>query len=169
MDVTPTKLDGVVLVRPPTVFEDFRGHYVELYNEELYTKAGITARFIQDDMSVSNRHVLRGIHGDRVTTKLISCLIGRFYVVVVDWRDDSSTRGQWVSAVLSESNRQQVLVPPGCGLGHLILSDLAIFHYKQSSYYDRSSQFTLRWNDPALNIWWPVKSPTLSRRDEGLE
>lgn len=169
MDVTRTRLEGVWLITPPTIFEDFRGHYVELYNEELYRGAGVSASFVQDDISVSSRHVLRGIHGDRLTTKLISCLLGRFYLVVVDWREGSPTKGQWISAVLSESNRQQVLVPPGCGLGHLILSEQAIFHYKQSTSYDRSSQFTLLWNDPKLNIWWPVKEPLLSRRDQGLD
>lgn len=166
MEVSKTKLDGVLLIKPPTIFEDFRGTYVELYNEELYLNAGITVKFIQDDISVSSRNVLRGIHGDAETWKLISCLQGRFYLVVVNWDKDSPQFGNWASFVLSDQNRLQVLVPPKFGNGHVVLSELTIFHYKQSTYYDRTSQFTLLWNDPKLNIWWPIKNPILSMRDE---
>jgi dTDP-4-dehydrorhamnose 3,5-epimerase len=162
-----TKLDGVVLITPPTVFEDFRGTYVETYNEQLYNESGITVKFVQDDISVSSRHVLRGIHGDRETWKLISCLYGKFYLVVVNWDKSSPQFGQWESFTLSEQNRQQVLIPPQFGNGHLVLSEQAIFHYKQSTYYNRAGQFTLIWNDPELGIWWPVKQPILSKRDEG--
>lgn len=169
MQVSKTKLDGVLLIRPPTVFEDFRGTYVETYNERLYTEAGITVRFVQDDISVSSQHVLRGIHGDEETWKLISCLYGKFYLVVVNWDKSSPQCGQWESFVLSDQNRLQVLVPPKFGNGHLVLSAFAIFHYKQSSYYNRPGQFTILWNDPELNLWWPVKHPILSRRDEGIE
>ncbi len=167
--VTRTKLDGVLQITPPTIFEDFRGFYVETYNEQLYAQAGITTKFTQDDISVSSRNVLRGIHGDAETWKLISCLYGRFYLVVVNWDKESPQFGQWESFVLSDQNRLQVLVPAKFGNGHLVLSEQAVFHYKQSSYYNRAGQFTLLWNDPKLNIWWPVKNPLLSRRDEGLE
>src|SRR5688572_2018484 len=164
-----TKLEGVLLITPPTNFEDFRGSYVELYNEQLYQEAGLTVKFVQDDISVSSRHVLRGIHGDAETWKLISCLYGKFYLVVVNWDKDSPQYGQWESFVLSDQNRLQVLVPAKFGNGHLVLSEQAIFHYKQNSYYNRAGQFTLIWNDPKLNIWWPVKNPLVSQRDEGLE
>ena len=169
VEVIGTPLDGVLLITPPTIFEDFRGSYVEIYNETLYRDAGIAVDFKQDDISVSSRHVLRGIHGDRKTWKLVSCLSGQFYLVVVNWDESSPQFGVWTSFVLSEFNRQQVLIPPKFGNGHVVLSDQAIFHYKQSTYYDRSSQFTILWNDPKLNIWWPVKNPILSRRDEGSE
>ena len=167
MKVSETKLHGVSLIEPPTIFEDFRGSYVELYNRNLYEAQGIDVEFVQDDISVSSRHVLRGIHGDTATWKLISCLQGRFYLVVVNWDDASPQYSEWESFVLSEQNRLQVLVPPKFGNGHVVLSDQAIFHYKQSTIYDRASQFTILWNDPNLNIWWPVKAPTLSQRDEG--
>ncbi|MGA8849127.1 MAG: dTDP-4-dehydrorhamnose 3,5-epimerase family protein [Dehalococcoidia bacterium] len=169
MEVSKTKLDGVLLIKPPTIFEDFRGTYVEIYNEKLYTEAGITVKFVQDDISVSSRNVLRGIHGDGKTWKLISCLYGKFYLVVVNWDEASPQFGRWESFVLSDQNRWQVLVPAKFGNGHLVLSELAIFHYKQSSYYNRASQFTILWNDPKLNIWWPIKNPIVSRRDEGGE
>ena len=168
MKVSKTKLDSVLLIKPPTKFEDFRGAYVELYNENIYHEAGINVKFIQDDISISTRHVLRGIHGDSETWKLVSCLYGKFYLVVVNWDKDSSQHGQWESFVLSEQNRMQVLIPPKFGNGHLVLSETAIFHYKQSTNYNREGQFTLYWNDPRLNIWWPIKNPIVSQRDEGI-
>jgi dTDP-4-dehydrorhamnose 3,5-epimerase len=165
MKIRKGKLRGVLLIEPD-VFEDHRGEYIETYHEKLYKENGIHPSFVQDDISVSSKHVLRGIHGDATTWKLISCHYGRFYLVVVDCNPGSADFGAWESFVLSDRNRHQVLVPPSFGNGHLVLSDLAIFHYKQSTYYDRAGQFTYRWDDPKLNIWWPVKNPILSMRDE---
>ena len=167
MEVSRTSLDGLLLITPPTVFEDFRGSYIETYNHKLYQEAGITVDFVQDDISVSTRHVLRGIHGDAETWKLVSCLEGKFYLVAVNWDELSPQRGKWESFELSEENHLQVLIPPRFGNGHVVLSDRAIFHYKQSTYYNRAGQFTLPWNDPKLNIQWPVKEPVLSKRDQG--
>jgi len=169
MEVTKSKLEGVVVIKPPTIFEDFRGTYVETYNEQIYQEAGISVNFVQDDISVSSQHVLRGIHGDQETWKLISCLSGKFYLVVVNWDSASPQYGQWEAFTLSEQNRLQVLVPPKFGNGHVVLSEQAIFHYKQSSYYDRAGQFTLIWNDPQLKIWWPIERPIVSQRDAGVE
>ena len=165
MEVTKTKLDGVLLIKPE-VFDDYRGDYVELYNEEPYRQKGITIKFIQDDISMSTRHVLRGIHGDSRTWKLVSCLFGKFYLVVVNCDEASEQFGAGQSFVLSDRNRHQVLIPPKHGNGHVIMSDRAIYHYKQNTYYDPSIQFTYLWNDPRLNIWWPIKDPILSQRDE---
>jgi dTDP-4-dehydrorhamnose 3,5-epimerase len=165
MDVEKTKLDGVLLIKLRS-FEDFRGEYLETYNEETYNQKGIAIKFIQDDISVSSQNVLRGIHGDAETWKLISCLYGRFYLVVVNCDQESPHFGRWQSFTLSDRNRYQVLVPPKHGNGHLVLSHQTIFHYKQSTNYNPSGQFTYVWNDPRLNIWWPVKNPILSRRDE---
>ena len=169
MKIVNTKLHGVKLITPPTIFEDFRGDYIELYNRELYQKAGITTDFIQDDISTSTRHVLRGIHGDANTCKLISCLYGKFYIVAIDMDPASPTYKQWEGFTLSASNRLQILIPPKHGNGHVVLSDTAIFHYKQNTTYDRAGQFTILWNDPAYKIWWPIKDPILSRRDDGSE
>jgi len=166
MQVQTTKLEGVLLIQPPTVFEDFRGTYVETYNEQLYRDSGVDVTFVQDDISVSSRHVLRGIHGDAETWKLVSCLYGKFYLVVVNGDKESSEYGRWQGFTLSEHNRLQVLIPPRHGNGHVVMSEQAIFHYKQSTYYKPKGQFTIVWNDPAFNIWWPVKRPILSRRDE---
>lgn len=168
MEVIKSKLDGVLVIKPPTNFEDFRGNYVEIYNERIYKDAGIQYDFVQDDISVSSKHVLRGIHGDATTAKLISCLYGRFYLMVINWDETSPQYGQWESFTLSDENRLQVLVPPKFGNGHLVMSEKAIFHYKQTTEYNRAGQFTLLWNDPKINFWWPVKNPIISRRDEGL-
>ncbi len=165
MRVIETKLKGVSLVQLDS-FEDHRGHYLELYNEEMYRKSGINIRFVQDDISISTRHVLRGIHGDAETWKLITCLHGSFYLVVANCDADSPDFGKWESFVLSDRNGRQVLVPPKFGNGHLVLSDVTAFHYKQSTYYNPAGQFTYKWNDARLKIWWPVKDPILSRRDE---
>jgi dTDP-4-dehydrorhamnose 3,5-epimerase len=167
LDVKKTKLDGVLEIKPPTVFEDTRGSYVETYNERLYTEAGVTIKFVQDDISTSSKNVLRGIHGDPLTWKLVSCLYGEFYLVVVNWDEGSPQYKKWEAFTLSDHNRLQVLIPPKFGNGHVVLSDTAIFHYKQNTYYDRSRQFTILWNDPELKIKWPISKPILSGRDKG--
>lgn len=165
MEIINTSLDGVILIKPD-IFDDLRGEYLESYNEELYKRYGIDMKFVQDDISISTRHVLRGIHGDNITWKLLSCIYGKVYFVVVNCDTESKNFGMWQHFILSERNMYQVLVPPKYGNGHLVLSNKAIFHYKQSTYYDSSKQFTYKWNDPRLNIWWPIKSPILSHRDE---
>lgn len=165
--ITGSELDGLKTLTPATNFEDFRGSYVELYNRRIFEEAGINQDFIQDDISTSSRHVLRGIHGDDKTWKLISCLSGSFYLVVVNNDPSSSEYRKWQGFTLSDRNRLQVLVPPLFGNGHVVLSDSAIFHYKQTSDYDRDSQFTILWDDPDFNIWWPIADPILSRRDQG--
>lgn len=165
MEITKTTLGDVLLIKLD-VFEDYRGEYIETYNEELYQKNGIDIKFVQDDISVSTKNVLRGIHGDSETWKLISCLYGKFYLVVVNCDVNSENFGKWESFMLSDVNRLQVLVPPKYGNAHLILSNKAIFHYKQSTYYNPKKQFTYKWNEPKFNIWWPIKNPILSQRDE---
>ncbi len=165
LKVEKTELDGVLLVTPPTIFEDFRGGYVETYNREIYHAAGIDQDFRQDDISWSERHVLRGIHGDQETWKLVSCLQGRFYLVVINNDPASAQFRRWQGFTLSDANRLQVLIPPKHGNGHLVLSEMAIFHYKQTSNYNRAGQFTLRWDDPKLGIFWPIGNPVLSARD----
>lgn len=167
--IEKTSLDGVIIIVPPTRFEDFRGSYVETYNEEIYKYAGIHQRFIQDDVSISRHNVLRGIHGDTRTWKLVSCLFGSIYLIVVNNDLNSSSYRQWASFTLSDKNNLQVLIPPNFGNGHLVLSESAIFHYKQTTDYDRDTQFTIKWDDPNFNFWWPTWSPLVSLRDSGLQ
>lgn len=169
MEVGKTELDGVLLIKPPTNFEDFRGEYVEIYNRAIFKEAGIAVDFVQDDISVSTHKVLRGLHGDGKTWKLISCLYGKFYLVVVNNDPASAQYRKWTSFTLSDKNRLQVLIPPKFGNGHLVLSEMTIFHYKQNTEYDRPSQFTILWNDPAYKFWWPIADPIVSRRDQGID
>lgn len=165
MKISKTELEDVLLIELD-IFKDRRGYYIEIYNGQLYAEHGITVKFAQDDISVSKRNVLRGIHGDYETWKLISCLYGEFYLAVVNCEVGSENFGKWQSFVLSDTNRLQVLVPPKYGNAHLALSDKVIFHYKQSTYYNPQKQFTYKWNDPRFNISWPITNPILSRRDE---
>jgi len=165
LKIEQTRLEGVLLVHPPTQHEDFRGDYVEIYNEELYREAGIADHFVQEDYATSSQHVLRGIHGDAKTVKLISCLYGRIYVIVVNHDPTSPQYRMWQSFTLSDRNRLQVYIPAKFGNAYLVMSDTAVFHYKQNTYYDRPGQFTIKWNDPAYKFWWPVKEPILSERD----
>ena len=162
MIIEDTELEGVKLIKP-NVHEDYRGTNFESYNASEYYK--IPNQFVVDSISTSRKHVLRGIHGDHRTTKLISCLYGTIYFVVLDCRSGSKTFHQWQAFTLSDRNKHQVLVPPGFGNAHLVMSDECVFSYKLDQYYERSSQFTLRWNDDQFNIYWPIKHPILSERD----
>ncbi len=99
MDVRTTSLEGVLLVQPPTVHEDFRGLFVETYNQELYRQAGIDVQFVQDDVSISHKGVLRGLHGDGQNWKLVTCLQGRVYLVVVNWDAASPQYKKWESTL----------------------------------------------------------------------
>lgn len=165
MEIVATNLSRVMLIKPD-VFEDHRGEYCETYNEGLYRRMGVDVRFVQDDISVSSCGVLRGIHCDNKCWKLVSCMFGRFYLVIVNGDAASPGFGQWQAFTLTDRNRHQVLVPPLHGVAHLALSEKIIFHYKQSEDYDPARQATFLWNDPRFGIWWPIKTPILSKRDE---
>ena len=166
IEVKETSLKNVLLIKPPTIFRDFRGSYIETYNDNLYKINGVEQKFIQDCISTSKKNVLRGIHGDSETWKLVSCLYGKFYLLVVNNNKDSDQYMRWCSFELSYENNLQVLIPPKFGNGHYVLSDSTIFHYKQTTYYKRESQFTISWNDPKFNFKWPSKNPILSDRDK---
>jgi dTDP-4-dehydrorhamnose 3,5-epimerase len=172
MECLTTKLKDVLLFKP-YVFEDYRGIYTETFNEKEYSEAikektGKEVKFIQDSMSRSTKNVLRGIHGDPETWKLIWCPKGKIYVAIADCDESSKDFGKWQAFDLSESNMHQVLVPPKFGTSHLVLSDEAVFSYKQSTYYSPGvlKQFTYRFDDPRFNIWWPCSNPILSMRDQ---
>ena len=160
-----TNLEGVKKITP-TAFEDHRGTYVEIYNKDFMRENGVELNFIQDDISVSYKNVLRGIHGDSKTYKLVSCLYGEFQLIVVNNDPESLQFKKWQSFDISFTNRSQILIPPKFGNGHLVISDFAIFHYKQNTQYERASQFTIKWNDPKVGIYWPIDNPILAHRDK---
>ena len=157
------KVNGVKIIEPD-VHTDYRG---DLWT--LWKSGDFGLNFNHDKVSTSRKNVLRGIHGDTKSWKLITCLYGELYFVVADNRMDSSTAGKWDSIILDDKRRKQVLIPPGVGNGFLVLSHKSVFHYKWSyigEYPDVEDQFTIKWNDPFLNINWPVKDPILQLRDK---
>lgn len=162
------KIPGLKLIKPET-FHDFRGEYVETYSREKYLfhdLSGNPIEFVEDDVSVSVRNTLRGLHGDSKTWKLIQCLAGSFYLAIADMRQDLPSYLNVEQFSLNEKNRHQLLVPAGCVNGHLVMSERCIFSYKQSQYYSGAqNQITVRWDDPKLDIYWPITNPILSQRD----
>ena len=152
-----------VKIYQPDSFEDFRG---ELYT--LFKQTNNDLIFNHDKVSVSRKNVLRGLHGDSKSWKLITCLAGEVMLVVVDNRKNSLNYLKWDSIILTAKNKKSVLVPPMFANGHLVLSNEATFFYKWSysgKYPDVEDQFTLKWNDPNLEIHWPISNPILSKRD----
>ena len=165
IDIQKTSLPGVLKVIRKR-FDDYRGFYAEIYSKRDYFEKGIEIEFVEQDFSFSRRLVLRGLHGDPQTWKLISCPFGELYLVVLDYREGSESFGKWEGFTLNPENGVQILIPPGFANGHLILSDWAMFHYNQSEYYtDGGNQFTVKWNDQRFNIHWPIRDPILSERD----
>jgi dTDP-4-dehydrorhamnose 3,5-epimerase len=166
MNVEKTKLDGVLVIKPET-FEDTRGFFLESFNKDRYREAGINFDFVQDNHSHSTRGVLRGLHYQKTKPqgKLVRVVRGEVFDVAVDIRNGSKTFGQWEAIMLSEDNKTQFWVPPGFAHGFVVLSETADFEYKCTDYYDSSDENSLLWNDPDLDIDWPIKNPILSRKD----
>lgn len=164
--VSKTEIPGVVLIEP-RVFEDPRGSFCESWSEVRYSEAGIPARFVQDNISKSVRDTLRGLHLQHPNGqgKLVQALVGEVFDVAVDVRVGSPHFGQWTSAVLSEKNRNQLYIPPGFAHGFCVLSDIALFAYKSSAYYDPDREITVAWNDSQIGIRWPLAEPVLSKKD----
>lgn len=166
--VSETSLKGVLKIERYRS-DDNRGFYAEIYNERDYNESGIFVYFVEDDFSFSKKWVLRGLHGDDKTWKLVSCPFGKLCLVVLNYDEQSEEFGKWESFILTPENRLQILIPPLFANGHLILSDWAMFHYKQSAYYDGpENQFVVHWDDPRFKIQWPFPDgfkPILSERD----
>lgn len=163
--VSPTTLPGVLKIKRK-LFKDRRGTFAVMYRRKEYVDAGIKTDFVQENSSSSLKNVLRGLHGDPKTWKLVSCTNGELYLVVLDYNRESLSFGKWESFVLTSDNGLQILIPPMHALGHLVLSDRATFHYKESEYYtDGKNQFTVKWNDSRFKISWPITNPILSDRD----
>ena len=148
-----------------TSFKDLRG-----YIWTSWKKGSINnIKFNHDKFSLSKKKVLRGLHGDDKTWKLISCVYGKFFIVVVDCEKKSNGYLIWKSWELSHKNGIQLLIPPNYANGHLCISDYCLFHYKlfyKGSYFGPKKQFSLKWNDPKLNIKWPFKKLILNNRDK---
>jgi dTDP-4-dehydrorhamnose 3,5-epimerase len=166
-----SKIFSEVAIIQPSIFVDYRGEYIETWNTEYYkafNRGDIT--FKQDDISTSIKHTLRGLHGDFKTWKLVQCVYGSLLQVIVDMRPDSETYLKYELFSITDKNRTQILIPPGFANGHLVMSDFGIFSYKQSTLFrGTEDQFTIKWNDPKINIPWPIENPILSLRDKNAK
>lgn len=166
MNVIATALPGALIIEP-RVFGDSRGFFLESWQRDRYAAAGLPADFVQDNLSLSRRGVLRGLHFQhpRGQGKLVYVLQGEVYDVAVDIRPDSPTFGRWEGVLLSAENKRQFYVPPGFAHGFCVTSDTALFAYKCSEIYDPTVEGCILWNDPDLGIPWPIDAPELSTKD----
>jgi dTDP-4-dehydrorhamnose 3,5-epimerase len=167
MNVRETTLPGVLLLEP-RIFPDHRGHFAETWNRRRYAEIGIAGEFVQDNLSVSNAGVLRGLHYQvepHAQAKLISVLSGTIWDVVVDLRAGSETFGAWEGNTLAAAALQQLYVPAGFAHGFAVLSETATVSYKCDAYHHPASERTLLWSDPDLAIPWPLDNPLLSEKD----
>ena len=163
-------IDGLCLIKP-AIHGDARGFFMETYSARDMNEAGINISFVQDNISLSTKGVLRGLHFQKLhpQAKLIYIVKGAVYDVAVDLRKDSSTYGEWHGAVLSEENKHQILIPRGFAHGFLVLSETALFCYKCDDFYHPDDEGGIRWDDPNLAISWPLESgelPLLSEKDK---
>jgi dTDP-4-dehydrorhamnose 3,5-epimerase len=157
VNVTKTPLDGVLLIEP-RVFQDPRGAFFEAFNARRYADAGIPGPFVQDNISVSARGVLRGLHFQHpfAQGKLVQVLRGAVFDVAVDIRRGSPTFGRWFGQYLSSENRLQLFIPAGFAHGFLSLCDDTLFTYKCTERFHPEAERTIRWDDPAIGIAWPL-------------
>jgi dTDP-4-dehydrorhamnose 3,5-epimerase len=158
-----------VPVYSPSVYREFRGEIFTTFHTETHP----VTQLLPDTVNIHGRFsksyqgVLRGLHYDNKTWKLVQAVVGDIYLVVLDVREGSPTFGRWESYIISEKTRDQVLVPPGFANGHFALTD-CLFHYNlfyEGAYVDEKEQGVIRWNDPRFNIEWPTDKPVLQARD----
>lgn len=166
MKIEPTRLPGVLLIRPQ-VFGDERGFFMETFHEAKMAAQGLRERFVQDNLSRSVKGALRGLHFQhpRGQGKLVRVVAGAVYDVAVDVRRGSPTFGQWVAQELSAENKLALYIPPGFAHGFCVLSDTADFFYKCTDLYAPEHEHGVLWNDPDIAIAWPVRHPILSPKD----
>lgn len=168
MKVIPTRINDLFVIQP-SVFEDARGYFFESYNKELFLKQGITTEFIQDNQSLSQKGVLRGLHFQNpphAQAKLVRVITGSVLDVVVDIRKNSATYGEHFAEVLSSARKNMIYVPVGFAHGFVVLEDNTIFSYKCSNVYNKESEDSILWCDADLNINWGIHSPLLSDKDK---
>ena len=171
MNIKETLLQNVYILEP-AVFHDKRGFFMESYNKRILEQLGINVDFIQDNHSFSkNAGIIRGLHyqlNPKAQTKLVRVSTGAIFDVTVDIRKNSDTFGKWVSIILSEENKRQVLVPKGFAHGFCTLVPNTNVIYKVDEYYDPEFDRGILWNDPDIGIEWPISIPLLSDKDSKL-
>lgn len=166
MKITPTELPEVLLVEPD-VHRDPRGFFLETWHADKYAAAGLPARFVQDNHSRSTRGTLRGLHAqlNRPQGKLVRATLGEVFDVAVDIRQGSPSYGRHVGATLSADSFRQLWIPEGFAHGFCVISEVAEIEYKCTDVYDPTGDITIAWNDPDLDIDWPIEEPLLSQKD----
>ena len=166
MRLIQTDLPGCVVVEP-AVFGDARGFFYEAWNAQRYAEHGLPASFVQSNVSLSSRGVLRGLHYQwpNPQGKLVSVLEGEVYDVAVDIRRGSPHFGRWTAAILSADNKRQFWIPEGFAHGFVVLSERALFSYLCTAPYDKAADAGVRWNDAAIGVDWPEAAPLLSDKD----
>ena len=167
MKVVTTPLEGCLIIEPD-VFGDDRGFFLETYQSDRYKKdAGIDFNFVQDNHSRSSFGILRGLHFQKTKPqgKLVRVVTGEVFDVVVDIIKQSKTFGKCTGITINDSNKKQLSVPPGFAHGFQVLSEYADFEYKCTDYYDPDDEGIIHWNDPTLNISWPINDPVVSKKD----
>jgi len=167
MEVIETKLKGLVVIKPK-VFEDPRGYFFESYNRNTFELAGLNMNFVQDNQSLSQKGVLRGLHfqnNPHAQGKLVRVITGSVFDVAVDIRKNSPTYGQWYGLELTEQNKWMLYIPEGFAHGFATLENNTIFSYKCTNVYNKASEDCLLWNDPDIGIEWTIKDPLLSEKD----
>ena len=168
MKVVKTSIPDLYIIEPK-VFEDHRGYFFESYNKEVFLRHGIDQNFVQDNESMSEKNVLRGLHYQKppfTQGKLVRVMQGSVLDVAVDLRKKSATYGQWASVVLSQKNKWMYWIPPGFAHGFVTLEEHTIFFYKCTNVYNKASEGAIAWNDPDLNIDWKIKDPILAEKDK---
>ncbi len=163
-----TFIEGLLVIKPK-VFEDQRGYFFESYNEKLLQQAGLDTNFVQDNQSLSQKNVLRGLHFQAppfAQGKLVRVIKGAVLDVVVDIRKKSATYGKHFSLELNEQNKTMLWVPQGFAHGFVTLSDETIFYYKCNNFYHKESEGCVMWNDADLGINWATANPVLSDKDK---
>lgn len=170
MKITTNQISGILIIEPQ-IFKDSRGYFFESYNEEKFNKAGIDAKFVQDNQSLSQKGAIRGMHFQAPPYeqgKLVRVAQGAVMDVVVDIRKNSPTYGKSFSIILSAENQLMFWIPPGFAHGFETLIDNTLFLYKCSNGYNKASEGGLFWNDPTLEINWQAAEPIVSEKDQIL-
>jgi len=172
MPFTFTRLDipGVILIEAKA-FLDTRGFFLESFKESSFSSNGINTRFVQDNFSHSTKGVLRGLHyqkNPKAQAKLVIALRGEIFDVAVDIRKDSPTYGKWAGEILSENNHKLLYIPEGFAHGFCVLSEEADVLYKVTQEYSPEDEMGIIWNDPEINITWPIDKPILHEKDSQL-
>ncbi|MDB3994455.1 dTDP-4-dehydrorhamnose 3,5-epimerase [Gammaproteobacteria bacterium] len=169
MELIKTDLEGLLLLNPD-VHKDQRGYFLETFTKENYKDLGIRDNFVQDNLSKSIKGTLRGLHYqlESPQAKLVRVVRGKVFDVAVDIRSGSDTFGKHFSVVLDDLTNNQLYIPKGFAHGFCVISEEAIFEYKCSDYYEPNDQLGLIWNDPSLEIDWPIERPLISLKDQKL-